>query len=234
MAKATPRKGMQLFDADEVLIGMIAGARGGSVVVEGQAIPKGAIGRVTENRAYLKPGVLVGVGGHGHTSATTAVRAVGRGSRQVPRATRPPADAPALRPAPGEPIYTALAPATVVPLATERLRATTRPTDAGEVRIRKTVVAEEREIPVELTHETVRVEERQLPARPATGADLFAEGTIVVPLRGEEAVVTKEAVVTGEVVIQKDLATERQYVADTVRAERAEVIAREPRRGATR
>jgi len=231
MAKATPRKGMQLFDADEVLIGMIAGARGGSVVVDGRAIPKGAIARVTENRAYLRPGVLVGVG---HATPAPAVRAVGRTGRQVRRATPPPAEAYALRPEPGERTYTALAPATVVPLATERLRATTRPTDAGEVRIRKTVVAEEREIPVELTYETVHVEERRLPARPATGADLFAEGTIVVPLRGEEAVVTKEAVVTGEVVVAKGLASERHYVADTVRSERAEVIAREPRRRAPR
>ncbi len=224
MAKATPRKGMQLFDADEVLIGMIAGARGGSVVVEGRAIPKGAIGRVTENRAYLKPGIVIGVGGHGHATAMPTVRAVGRGSGRIGRTTTPPAEARALRPEPGERTYTALAAPTVVPLATERLRATKRPIDAGEVRIRKTVVAEEREIPVELTYETVHVEERQLPARPATGADLFAEGTVVVPLRGEEAVVTKEAVVTGEVVIAKELATERHYVADTVRAEHAEVV----------
>jgi len=31
MAKATPRKGMQLFDADEALMGMITGARGGTI-----------------------------------------------------------------------------------------------------------------------------------------------------------------------------------------------------------
>ncbi len=73
-----------------------------------------------------------------------------------------------------------------------------------------------------------------LPDRPAIGADLFRAETIVVPLRGEEAVVTKEAVVTGEVVIEKELATERRQVIDTVRAERAEVVAREPRRRAPR
>lgn len=221
MAKATPRKGMQLFDADEVLIGMIAGARGGSVVVAGRTIPKSAVARVTQNRAYLRPGVVAGVHDRDRPTATTAGPAAERGRRQPGRATRPPAV-----PAPDERTYTALAPPTVVPLAAERLRAEKRATDLGAVHIRKTVVAEERRIPVELTYETVRVEERDLPDRPATGDDLFREGTIVVPLRGEGAVVTKEAVVTGEVVIAKDLTTERRYVADTVRAERAEVVAR--------
>ena len=126
----------------------------------------------------------------------------------------------------------------MVPLAAERLRAEKRPVDAGAVRVRKTIVAEEHHIPVDLTYETVRVEERALPVRPATAADLFSEGTIVVPLRGEEAivvplrgeeaVVTKEAVVTGEVVIAKEWATERHYVAETVRAEHAEVVTEKP------
>ncbi len=68
------------------------------------------------------------------------------------------------------------------------------------------------------------MEERELPDRPATGAELFAEGTIVVPLRGEEAVVRKEAVITGEGLIGKELVTERRDVTATVRAEHAEVI----------
>lgn len=55
MAKQTPRKGMQLFDADEALLGMIAGARGGTIVVGGRHIPKAAIARVTQHRVYLKP-----------------------------------------------------------------------------------------------------------------------------------------------------------------------------------
>jgi len=123
------------------------------------------------------------------------------GGRGV-RAPRPPADAGAAWPLPGERTYTALTPATVVPLAAERLRTEKRTTDLGEV----------------------RVEERELPDRPATGTALFAEGTIVVPLRGEEAVVRKEAVITGEVLIGKELVTERRDVTATVRAEHAEVI----------
>jgi len=223
MAQATPRKGMQLFDADEALLGMIAGARGGTIVVDGRHIPKTAIARVTQNRAYLKPGADWASEAHAGTPAASAARPTRRSQRAV-RAPRPPADADALVPLPGEQTYTALAPSTVVPLATERLRAEKRPTGLGAVRVRKTVVAAEQRVPVDLTYETVRVEQRDIPARPATGADLFAEGTIVVPLRGEEGVVTKEAVVTGEVVIAKEPVTERRHVADTVRVEHAEVV----------
>jgi uncharacterized protein (TIGR02271 family) len=223
MAKATPRKGMQLFDADEALIGMIAGARGGTIVVGGRHIPKTAIARITQNRAYLKPEADWTAVAHMGVPALSTTRPVRRQRRAV-RVTRPAADADAVRPLPGEQTYTALAPTTVVPLRAERLRAEKRPTDLGAVRVRKSVVAEEHRIPVDLTYETVRVEQRGLPARPATGTDLFTEGTIVVPLRGEEAVVTKEAVVTGEVVIAKDVATERRYVTDTLRAEHAEVV----------
>jgi uncharacterized protein (TIGR02271 family) len=228
MVKPTPRKGMQLFDADEALIGMIAGARGGTIVVGGRHIPKAAVARVTQNRAYLKPGADRVSEARAGAPAPGAVRPAGHPRRPAVRATRPPADAGAVRPLPGEQTYRALAAPTVVPLAAERLRAEKRPVDAGAVRVRKTVVAEEHHIPVDLTYETVRVEERALPVRPATAADLFSEGTIVVPLRGEEAVVTKEAVVTGEVVIAKEWATERHYVAETVRAEHAEVVTEKP------
>ncbi len=223
MAQATPRKGMQLFDADEALLGMIAGARGGTIVVGGRHIPKAAIARVTQNRAYLKPGADWATVAHTGAPAPSAARPMRRSPRAV-RAPHPPADADAVAPLPGEQTYTALAPTTAVPLAAERLRVEKRPVDAGAVRVRKTVVAEERRLPVDLTYETVRVERRDLPARPATGTDLFTEGTVVVPLRGEEAVVTKEAFITGEVVIAKDVVTEHRAVADTVRVERAEVV----------
>ena len=51
----------------------------------------------------------------------------------------------------------------------------------------------------------------------------FEEGTIRIPLRGEEVVVRKEAVVTGEVVINKERTTERQEITDTVRTQHVEV-----------
>ena len=109
-----------------------------------------------------------------------------------------------------------------IPVAEERLNVEKRPAELGEVRAHKTVTEEEQTVPVELEREEVRVEQRNIDDRPATGGDLFQEGTITVPVRGEEAVVQKEAVVTGEVVIGKERTTERQEVGGTVRRERVE------------
>ena len=110
-----------------------------------------------------------------------------------------------------------------IPVAEERLQVETREAELGQVQVRKSVVEERVEVPVDLQREEVRVERRDVGDRPATDADLFQEGTIRVPVRGEEAVVEKEAVVTGEVVIGKERVREGQEVTDTVRRERVEV-----------
>jgi uncharacterized protein (TIGR02271 family) len=81
-------------------------------------------------------------------------------------------------------------------------------------------------IPVELRHEEVtvdRIDVKDRPVAPGELDDAFEEGTIRVPVRGEQAIVDKEAVVTGEVVIDRDVKTERQTVSDTVRKERVDV-----------
>ena len=111
-----------------------------------------------------------------------------------------------------------------VPVAEERLSVGKRDVDLGEATIRKTVTEEEQTIPVTLTQEEVRVEERDINDRRANaGEDLFKEETIRVPLHGEEAVVAKEAVVTGEVVIEKDAVSEERQITDTVRKQRVDV-----------
>ena len=113
-----------------------------------------------------------------------------------------------------------------VPVREERLEVDKRQADLGEVRIKTTVESEQQTVPVELTREEVHVEQRDVENRPASEADLkdaFQEGTIRVPVRGEEAVARKEAVVTGEVVIDKTKTTRTEQVADTVRRERVEV-----------
>ena len=113
-----------------------------------------------------------------------------------------------------------------VPVREERLEVDKRQADMGEVRIKTTVESEQQTVPVELTREEVHVEQRDVENRPASEADLkdtFQEGTIRVPVRGEEAVARKETVVTGEVVIDKSKTTRTEQVADTVRRERVEV-----------
>lgn len=115
---------------------------------------------------------------------------------------------------------------TRVPVMEERLQVDKRGVELGAVEIRKEVTSEQANVPVELTREQVRVERVDVNDRPVAAGevqDAFQEGTIRVPVRGEEAVVNKEAVVTGEVVIDKERATERQTITDTVRKERVNV-----------
>lgn len=113
-----------------------------------------------------------------------------------------------------------------MPLAEERLQVGKQAVQLGSVDIRKEVETERVEIPVDLHHEEVSVNRVDVQDRLVAAGDLddaFQEGTIRVPVRGEQAVAQKDAVVTGEVVIEKEQRTERQTVSDTVRREEVEV-----------
>lgn len=113
-----------------------------------------------------------------------------------------------------------------VPAVDERLDVQKRESQLGEVRVHQTVETEQKTVPVDLQREEVHVERRDVQARPLASGDTvgaFEEGTIRVPVRGEEAVVRKEPVVTGEVVIHKERTVEREEVTDTVRRQHVEV-----------
>ena len=111
-----------------------------------------------------------------------------------------------------------------VPVVEERLAVDTREAELGEVQIRKTVEVEEQILPVTLRYDQVNVREVDIADRPLRpGDDAFREGTIRVPLRGEEAIVSKEAVVTGEVVIDRETVVEERRITDTVRKQHVDV-----------
>jgi len=113
-----------------------------------------------------------------------------------------------------------------VPIVEERLNVGKAPVETGEVEIRKEVVTEQVNVPVELRREEVTVNRVDVPDRPLQAGDLdnaFDEGTIRVPVRGEEVVAQKEAVVTGEVVINREQTADRQTVSDTIRREEVDV-----------
>jgi uncharacterized protein (TIGR02271 family) len=113
-----------------------------------------------------------------------------------------------------------------VPVREERLDVEKRQGEMGSVDVRKTVEAEQVNVPVELRREEVTVNRVDVSDRPMSvgdAPDAFQEGTIRVPVRGEEAFATKEAVVTGEVVIDRDVVTERETISDTVRKEHVDV-----------
>jgi uncharacterized protein (TIGR02271 family) len=188
------RRGMQVQSGEGQTLGAIEATDADSITVKGQQYDLSAIERIAGDRVYL--------------------------TRQV--------GASADRGGPARPEDETVAPDgdVRVQVHEERLEVDTRQTERGEVQVRTTVEREQQTVPVELTREEVRVEQRDVADRPATEADLagaFQEGTLRVPVRGEEAVARKETVVTGEVVIDKTRTTQTQQVTDTVRRERVEV-----------
>jgi uncharacterized protein (TIGR02271 family) len=112
--------------------------------------------------------------------------------------------------------------AVTVPVHKEELDVIKREHQAGEVRIHKDVVQEEKELTVPVRRERVRVERRDVKDRPAVQAS-FQEETVVVPLRAEEVEVQKRAMVDEEVIVRKDAIEEERRVSETVRHEEVEV-----------
>lgn len=110
-----------------------------------------------------------------------------------------------------------------VDISEEELTATTRQVERGEVGINKTVVTKEQEIDVPLTEERVNVSRRSVDREATPGVDAFTEGTIEVPVHGEEVDIQKRTRVTGEVDIDKEAVQSTHRVKDTVRREEVTV-----------
>jgi uncharacterized protein (TIGR02271 family) len=121
--------------------------------------------------------------------------------------------APAERPAGNSP---------VVELREEELRIEKDRVQAGEVRLRKEVVSEERTIDVPVTREEVVVERR--PAAGGSEAGAIDEGEeIRIPLMEEEVRVEKTPVVREEVTLKKRQVQDTEQVSETLRREEAHV-----------
>jgi uncharacterized protein (TIGR02271 family) len=113
-----------------------------------------------------------------------------------------------------------------VQLAEEELGASKRMTEAGEVRVRKDVVTERKQIDVPVMREEVHVERVPVSAS-GKDADLdqdaFKERTVTVPVREEEVEVTKRPRVREEVRISKSANVREQRVEGDVRREEAHI-----------
>jgi uncharacterized protein (TIGR02271 family) len=115
-----------------------------------------------------------------------------------------------------------------VPVAEEVLEAHKRSREAGEVKVTKEVVTEQKEIIVPVTRERVRVEHVDRTERPAQpGEATFKEQAVTIPLREEEVEVTKRPVVREEVAITKETEQREERVAGAVRKERVKVAGKE-------
>ena len=122
---ATVRKGMQVYGADEQLIGTIERVRGHAFQIDGQAIPLSAVARVVKNRVYL-----VDTGARSRANDTMMSTAPASGQEDM---TMPATDG-TIR----------------VPVVEEQLEVETRAGQIGEVGIEKRTVEEQVAVPVEL------------------------------------------------------------------------------------
>jgi uncharacterized protein (TIGR02271 family) len=110
-----------------------------------------------------------------------------------------------------------------VPVHEEDLTATTRGVERGAVRVDKDVVEEQQELDVPVTEERVNVSRRTVD-REATPSDTaFEEGTVEIPVHGEEVDVEKQARVREEVDISRSPETHTERVVGTVRKEEVTV-----------
>jgi len=106
-----------------------------------------------------------------------------------------------------------------VPVHEEELTATTHEVDRGEVRVRKDVVTEERQMDVPVTEERVHVERRRVDRDVRAGEDAFQEETYEVPIRGEEVDVQTRTRVAEEIDIEKQPVKKTKRVSGQVRRE---------------
>jgi uncharacterized protein (TIGR02271 family) len=110
-----------------------------------------------------------------------------------------------------------------VELREEELRARKDRVEAGEVRLRKEVVAEERTLEVPVTREEVVVERRPAAERRNASGAIGEDEEISIPLMEEEVRVEKTPVVREEVTLKKQQVQDTQKVSDTVRREEAHI-----------
>ncbi|HEX3234160.1 MAG TPA: YsnF/AvaK domain-containing protein [Gemmatimonadales bacterium] len=107
-------------------------------------------------------------------------------------------------------------------LREEELRASKEQVKAGEVRVRKDVVTEEKTIQVPVTREEAVIERHPVSGRPASG-DIKKGEEIRIPLSEEEVRVEKRPVVKEEITVGKKRVQDTETVRDTVRREEARV-----------
>lgn len=107
-------------------------------------------------------------------------------------------------------------------LREEELDVDKRQVQAGEVRVRKEVHTEQRNIEVPVTREEVVIERHPVSGRQASSQDL-GEEEVRIPLTEEEVDVQKRAVVREELSVGKRKVQDTETVSDTVRREEARI-----------
>jgi uncharacterized protein (TIGR02271 family) len=112
-----------------------------------------------------------------------------------------------------------------VPLVEEEVVAKKRTREAGEVRVTKETITEEKQVTVPVQRDVVRVERVPVSGEPARAEGAFKEESVTIPLRQEEVELEKRPVVKEEVVISKESREGTETAATSVRKERLDVEA---------
>ncbi len=110
-----------------------------------------------------------------------------------------------------------------VELREEELQARKQSVEAGQVRIGKEVVEEQKTLQVPVTREEVTVERHPVARQPSDRPIGDGGETIQVPVREEQVSVEKRPVVTEEIEVGKREVQETQQVSGTVRREEARI-----------
>lgn len=105
-----------------------------------------------------------------------------------------------------------------MPLMAEKLTPQKETVESGQVKLRKEVVTEQRQIDVPVKHEEVVLERHPVEPREAQGATV-GEGELNVPVREEKVRVGKQSYVKEEVGIGKRQVEETQRISGDVRHE---------------
>ncbi len=112
-----------------------------------------------------------------------------------------------------------------VPVYQEELVPVTDEHEIGKVLLNKQVVAEERVVDVPVVEERIRITRHTVDRDPDLDDDVFTEGSLAIPIRGEEVGLTRRARVAEEVEIAKEAVQVTEQVAGTVRREEVHVEA---------
>jgi uncharacterized protein (TIGR02271 family) len=221
------RRGAEVRSADDAKLGKVIGVEGQTLVVEKGFlfptdfyVPTSAIASTDGDTVYL-------------TVSKDEAKASDWG--QPPAAVterRGPTTAATAAPSPTATAGTTPAGAEGdvlrVPVHEEELTATKRPVERGQVQIEKDVVAEEQTLEVPVTEERAQVTRRAVDREVPADATAFQEGTIEVPLKGEDVDVAKRVRVAEEVDVTKEAVQQTKRVKDTVRHEEVHVTDETP------
>ncbi len=111
-----------------------------------------------------------------------------------------------------------------VPLSEGKLTATRRQVDRDAVRAERNVAGKEQILDAPTTQEIVHVTRRTVDRNATRSDTLFQNGTIEIPIRGEEVDVEKHARIVEELEISREAVQRTRHVTDTVRREEARVV----------